>query len=614
MDFDIEEELKNLPNKPGVYLMYDDSDTIIYIGKAINLKNRVRQYFKGEHEKKRSPKIEKMISQIKYFEFIITDTELEALILECNLIKEHMPKYNTMLKDGKTYPYIKITTNEDFPRIIIARQVKKDNAKYFGPYTGIGNINNLIEIIRKVYFIRTCNKNLPKDIGKSRPCLYYDIKQCQAPCNGLISKEDYQKCINEVIEFLNGNYSKISKLLEDKMMLASKNLEFEQAIEYRNLLNNVKAIAQKQKIIDTKMNERDIIAFAKAGDEVVIQIFFIRNGKLIAREHYYMTNVYQSSHEEIMTNFIKQFYSGTPYIPKELLLQYDIEDKEIISEWLSNIRGSKVNISIPKIGQKEKLIELAEKNASIILQKDAQKIQREQKRTLGALHELETYLELKNIKRIEAFDISNISGFNSVGSMVVYESGKPKRNDYRKFKIQTVKGADDYKSMYEVLKRRFLHGINENSQGINGKFNCFPDLIMMDGGKGQVNIALSVMKELNLDIPICGMVKDDNHRTKGLYFNNLEIPINTSSEAFKLITRIQNETHRFAIEYHKTLRSKTQVSSILDDIEGIGKSRRLALIQHFKSIDAIKNATIDQLLEVPSMTQKSAENVYKFFH
>lgn len=614
MDFDIEEELKNLPNKPGVYLMYDDSDTIIYIGKAINLKNRVRQYFKGEHEKKRSPKIEKMISQIKYFEFIITDTELEALILECNLIKEHMPKYNTMLKDGKTYPYIKITVNEDFPRIIIVRQIKKDNAKYFGPYTGIGNINNLIEIIRKVYFIRTCNKNLPKDIGKFRPCLYYDIKQCKAPCNGLISKEDYQKCINEVIEFLNGNYSKISKLLEDKMIMASKNLEFEQAIEYRNLLNNVKAIAQKQKIIDTKMNERDIIAFAKAGDEVVIQIFFIRNGKLIAREHYYMTNVYQSSHEEIMTNFIKQFYSGTPYIPKELLLQYDIEDKEIISEWLSNIRGSKVNISIPKIGQKEKLIELAEKNASIILQKDAQKIQREQKRTLGALHELETYLELKNIKRIEAFDISNISGFNSVGSMVVYESGKPKRNDYRKFKIQTVKGADDYKSMYEVLKRRFLHGINENSQGINGKFNCFPDLIMMDGGKGQVNIALSVMKELNLDIPICGMVKDDNHRTKGLYFNNLEIPINTSSEAFKLITRIQNETHRFAIEYHKTLRSKTQVSSILDDIEGIGKSRRLALMQHFKSIDAIKSATIDQLLEVPAMTQKSAENVYKFFH
>lgn len=612
-NFNIQEELKKLPGKPGVYLMHDEKDAIIYVGKAISLKNRVRQYFQSSRNK--GAKIEQMVTHISRFEYIVTDSELEALVLECNLIKEHRPKYNTMLMDDKSYPFIKVTVNEPFPRVMLARQMKKDKAKYFGPYTSAGAVKDTIELIRKLYHIRSCNRSLPKDIGKERPCLNYHIHQCQAPCQGYISQEEYRKSIDEVVRFLNGHYDLVLKELEEKMMAASDSLEFEKAIEYRELLTSVQKVAQKQKITDTAGDDRDIIAMASEGEDAVVQVFFIRSGRLIGRDHFYLKSAENDTEGEILSSFIKQFYAGTPYIPAELMLPEEIEDQDIIEEWLTARRERRVHLRIPKKGTKEKLVELAQKNAQMVLKNDRERLKREEGRTIGAVKELEKILGLKGIIRMEAYDISNTNGFDSVGSMVVYEHGKPKRNDYRKFKIKTVQGPDDYASMNEVLTRRFGHGLREQQEeSETGGFQIFPDLIMMDGGRGQVNIALEVLEKLHLHIPVCGMVKDDNHRTRGLYFNNTELPIDRNSECFRLITRIQDEAHRFAITFHRQLRSKGQVHSVLDDIPGVGPARRKDLMRCFENIDAIRNATVEELKELPSMNEKSAREVYKFFH
>lgn len=610
--FDIQEELKKLPGKPGVYLMHDEKDEIIYVGKAISLKNRVRQYFQSSRSK--GPKIEQMVTKIARFEYIVTDSELEALVLECNLIKEHRPKYNTMLMDDKTYPYIKVTVREAYPRVLFSRQMKKDKSKYYGPYTSAGAVKDTIELIRKIYKIRTCNRNLPKDIGKERPCLNYHIKQCDAPCQGYISEEAYGEKIRKVTEFLNGNFDPVLKELEEKMMEASENMEFEQAIEYRELIGSVKQIAQKQKISNSDGEDKDIIAMAADGEDAVVQVFFVREGRLIGRDHFYLRIAPQEKTSEVLGSFVKQFYAGTPFIPRELMLQTEIEDMEVIGQWLSGKKGQKVYLRVPKIGTKEKLVELAAKNAQLVLSQDKEKIKREEGRTIGAAKEIAALLDIPHIYRMEAFDISNISGFENVGSMVVYERGKPKRSDYRKFKIKGVQGPDDYACMEEVLKRRFTHGMKEQENEDLGGFAKFPDLILMDGGKGQVNVALKVLEELGLSIPVCGMVKDDKHRTRGLYFQNREIPIDRGSEGFRLITRIQDEAHRFAIEYHRSLRTKEQVHSILDDIEGIGPARRKALMKAFPSLQEIKSADVEALAGVPAMNRAAAEKVYYFFH
>lgn len=611
--FDIQEELKKLPGKPGVYIMHDEKDDIIYVGKAISLKNRVRQYFQSSRNK--GIKIEQMVTHIARFEYIVTDSELEALVLECNLIKEHRPKYNTMLMDDKSYPFIKVTVYEPFPRIMLARKMMKDKAKYFGPYTSAGAVKDTIELIRKLYNIRSCNRRLPQDVGKERPCLNYHIHQCKAPCQGYISQDEYRKSIDEVIRFLNGNYDLILKELEEKMQSASEAMEFEKAIEYRELLNSVHKIAQKQKITDTAGDDRDILAVATEEEDAVVQVFFIRGGRLIGRDHFYLRIAKGDKESEILSSFIKQFYAGTPYIPSQLMLQEEIEDQEVVEEWLTRRRGHKVYLRVPKKGTKEKLVELAQKNAALVLSTDKERLKREEGRTIGAVKELEKLLGLKGIARMEAYDISNTNGFASVGSMIVYEKGKPKRNDYRKFKIKGVQGADDYASMEEVLTRRFVHGMKEMEEGKEmGSFTAFPDLILMDGGKGQVNVALQVMDKLRLNIPVCGMVKDDNHRTRGLFYQNIEIPIERDSEGFKLITRIQDEAHRFAITFHRKLRSQGQVHSILDDIPGVGPARRKDLMSHFSNLDAIKNATVEELGRLPSMNEKSARDVYNFFH
>ena len=610
--FDIQEELKKLPGKPGVYLMHDEKDEIIYVGKAISLKNRVRQYFQTSRNK--GPKIEQMVTKIARFEYIITDSELEALVLECNLIKEHRPKYNTMLMDDKTYPYIKVTTKEAYPRVLFSRQMKKDKSKYYGPYTSAGAVKDTIEMIRKIYKLRTCSRNLPKDIGKERPCLNYHIKQCDAPCQGYISEEAYGEKVKKATDFLNGNFEPVLKDLEEKMLEASENLEFEQAIEYRELIGSVKQIAQKQKISNSDGEDKDIIAMASDREDAVVQVFFVREGRLIGRDHFYLRIAPEEKQSEILSSFMKQFYAGTPFVPKELMLQTEIEDADVISDWLSSRKGQKVYLRVPKIGQKEKLVELAAKNAHLVLSQDKEKIKREEGRTIGAAKEIAGWLDLPPIHRMEAFDISNISGFENVGSMVVYEKGKPKRSDYRKFKIKGVQGPDDYACMEEVLKRRFTHGIQEQQKDELGGFAKFPDLILMDGGKGQVNVAQRVLDELHLNIPVCGMVKDDKHRTRGLYFENKEIPIDRNSEGFRLITRIQDEAHRFAIEYHRSLRTKDQVHSILDDIDGIGPARRKALMKAFQSLEEIRAADVETLAQVPSMNYAAAEKVYEFFH
>ena len=617
--FNIEEELKLLPEKPGVYIMRDKADNIIYVGKAIILKNRVRQYF--QNSRNHTAKIKKMVENIDHFEYIVTDSELEALVLECNLIKEHRPRYNTMLMDDKSYPYIRVTSHEAYPRVLFAREMKRDKSKYFGPYTSTTAVKDILELLRKIYKIRTCNRNLPKDIGKERPCLYYYMGQCDAPCQGFISKEEYGANIDQAIQFLSGNYGLVVKLLEERMEEAAKKLEFEKAATVRDLLTSVRHIMNKQKITNTDQTDRDIIAFAKKEDEAVVQTFFIRGGKLIGRDHFYLTGVEEESNSLIISSFIKQFYAGTPYIPKEIFLEEEPEDEEVLSQWLSNKRGQKVYLRVPKKGDKERLVELAKKNALLILNKDADKLQREEARTSGALKELAEYLDIPTICRIESFDISNTSGFQTVGSMVVFEQGRPKKSDYRKFKIRTVQGPDDYGAMHEMLMRRFTHGMRELEELKEkkldkdfGSFTKYPDLILMDGGKGQVNVALQVLEDLQLDIEVCGMVKDDNHRTRGIYFRNRELPIDKSSELFKLITRIQDETHRFAIEYHRSLRKKRQVHSILDDIKGIGPARRRALMKHFQSIDDIKAASIEELERVPSMNKIAATAVYDFFN
>ena len=617
--FDIQEELKKLPAKPGVYLMHNAQDEIIYVGKARILKNRVRQYFQSGY--KRSIIIEHMVSHIAYFEYIITDSELEALVLECNLIKEHRPHYNTMLKDDKSYPYIKVTVQEDYPRILFCRNVKRDKSKYFGPYTSAGAVKETIELMHKVYKIRNCNRLLPRDIGKERPCLYHQINQCDAPCQGLVSKEEYKKNVEQALRFLNGDDKKIIQDLEEKMQAAAAELEFEQAAEYRDLIDSVKRIGEKQKINHTDGDDRDIIALAKAGDEAVISIFFIRNGKLLGRDHFHMTGIGDSEKKEILMDFVKQFYVGTPFIPKEILTQEEIPDKEILEKWLSDKRGAKVVFQTPKRGSKHQMMELAYKNAQNVLIKDSEKLKREEHRTIGAVHELEQLLGIRGLNRMEAFDISNTNGYENVASMVVFEKGKARRSDYRKFKIRTVAGPDDYRCMEEALERRFAHGIREKEEreekGLDpelGSFTRFPDILMMDGGKGQVNVALQVLERLNLHIPVCGMVKDDFHRTRGLYYNNEIIQFPKNSEAFRMITRLQDEAHRFAIEYHKSLRSKGQVHSVLDDIRGVGPARRKALMRHFKDIGKIRQATVEELTQVDGITQNVAEEIFAFFH
>ena len=617
--FDIKEELKKLPAKPGVYLMHDKSDAIIYVGKAISLKNRVRQYFQAG--RRVSPKIERMISQIDHFEYIITDSEVEALVLENNLIKEYEPKYNTMLKDDKTYPYIKATVYEDFPRLIYSRQPKKDKCKYFGPFTNVTAARDTLEFAHKIYRIRTCRRVLPRDIGKERPCLNYHIGKCNAPCQGYISKEEYNKNFNKALKLIEGDYKQVIEYLEEKMYEASEKMEYEQAAVCRDLIESVKKMSVKQKINDFGGMDRDVVALARTNEEAVVQVFFIREGKLIGRDHFHLKGSYGEKENDMLQAFIKQFYAGTPFIPREVMVEYEVTESELIEKWLSEKRGGKVSIIVPKKGQKERLVELAHKNAAMVLTKDMEKIKREEERSTGAMKQISGWLGLEDASRVESYDISNISGFLSVGSMVVFDDGKPKKSEYRKFRIKTVEGPNDYASMYEVLKRRFSHGLMEieqlNEKNFStefGSFTKFPDLIMMDGGVGQVHIAMQVLSELDIDIPVCGMVKDDNHRTRGLFFDEHEIPIDTNSEGFRLMTRIQDEVHRFAIEYHRSLRSKEQVKSILDDIPGIGEKRRKALMKHFASIEAIKNAAIDELAQVESMNEKAAASVYKFFH
>lgn len=621
MTFDFEEELKKLPDKPGCYIMHDEKDAIIYIGKALSLRHRVRQYFQASHHE--GIKKDRMVQQIARFEYIITDSELEALVLECNLIKEHRPKYNTMLTDDKTYPYIKVTLGEKFPRVLFSRQMKKDRSVYFGPYTSAGAVKDTIDLIHKLYQIRTCNRNLPRDIGKERACLNYHIHQCQAPCQGSVSEEEYRGQIDGALGFLNGRYQPVLEMLQTKMEAASQAMDFEKAIEYRDLLASVKQIAQRQKITYADGEDRDILALARDERDAVVQIFFVREGRMIGRDHFYLHIVNEDTIDQLLSSFIKQFYAGTPYIPRELMLQTDVEDREIIEQWLTNKKGQRVYLRVPKKGMKEKLVELAEKNARMVLEQDRERIKREEGRTIGAVKELADLIGLPRdqIHRLEAYDISNTNGFESVGSMVVYERGKPSRSDYRKFKLRTVTGPDDYASMREVLTRRFAHGLQEKQEREEkqldqdyGSFTKFPDLILMDGGRGQVNIALQVLDELRIDIPVCGMVKDDNHRTRGLYYQNREVPIGRDSEAFRLITRIQDEAHRFAIEYHRSLRSKEQVHSVLDDITGIGPARRKALMRYFQSLEAIRQASVEELAAVDAMNEASAQSVYDFFH
>jgi excinuclease ABC subunit C len=621
--FDIQEELKKLPPKPGVYIMHDDKDAIIYVGKAVNLHNRVRSYFRKIVG--RGPQIDQMVRQIARFEYIVTDSELEALVLENNLIKEHMPKYNTMLRDDKTYPYIKVTVQEDYPRILFSRQIKKDKARYFGPFTSGLAVRETIELLNRIYGLRDCSRTLPRDIGKERPCLNFHMQRCCGPCTGEISREEYRKKADAALEFLSGSYGPVVRDLTEQMNRASEEMRFEDAIRFRDLLQSVKSVSQKQKMSDAPGENRDIIGAAvekeNADADGVIQTFFIRDGRLIGREHFYMAHVGGKSEAELMADFIQQFYAGTPFIPREIMLPEEPVGRGLLEEWLTLRKGSKVSLVIPKKGQKSRLVDLAVENAALILKGDRERMKREEGRTIGAVRELEELLGLSSCQRMEAYDISNISGFANVGSMIVYEKGKPKRSDYRKFRIKTVAGPNDYACMKEVLTRRFSHGMEEmkeleekNLDRALGSFTRFPDLLMMDGGRGQVNIALEVLKELGLSIPVCGMVKDDNHRTRGLYYNNIEIPIDRHSEAFKLITRVQDEAHRFAIEYHRSLRSKSQVTSRLDEIPGVGPARKKALMKQFASIQEIMEADEETLASVPGISGKQAQEIWNYFH
>ena len=617
--FDIQKELKKLPDRPGVYIMHDTKDAIIYVGKAINLKRRVHQYFVRKIG--RGPKIERMVEQIARFEYIVTDSELEALVLENNLIKEHRPKYNTLLKDDKTYPYIRVTVEEEYPRVQFTRKMKKDKSRYFGPFKSAWAVRDTIDLLRKLYKIRDCSRVLPRDIGQERPCLNYQIGQCGAPCQGQIGKEAYRENVDRALDFLNGNYAPVLKMLEEKMQKASEELNFEDAASYRDLRESVLQVSQKQKIDQSDGEDKDILAMAQDGQDAVVQVFFVRGGRLIGRDHYFIRIGMDEEPQEILSNFVKQFYAGTPFLPRELMLECGINDQALLEDWLSSRRGSRVYIRVPQRGTKEKLVNMARENAEIVLRQDRERIRLEEGRTIGAMQELASLLGIGYVSRLEAYDISNTSGVESVGSMVVFEHGKPRKSDYRKFKIRTVQGPNDYASLKEVLTRRFEHGLREKEElerkhadSRLGSFTNFPDLIMMDGGRGQVSVAEEVMEELQLEIPVCGMVKDDYHRTRGLYFRNVELPIDTHSEGFKLITRVQDEAHRFAIEYHRSLRSRAQTHSMLEEIEGIGPARRKALLRAFGSLEGIRDADLESLSRAPSMNRGSAGKVYAFFH
>lgn len=610
MEFHLEEELKKLPARPGVYLMHDKTDEIIYVGKAISLKNRVRQYF--QKSRNVTPKIERMIQKIAWFEYIVTDSELEALVLECNLIKEHSPRYNTMLKDGKSYPFLRATIQEAFPRLLFARQMKQDGSKYFGPFISGKSIRDTIEIINAVCHLRSCNRVLPRDTGKERPCLYHQIGQCPAPCQGYISKEAYRENFQKALRILQGDTKELIRELTDKMQQYAVNMEFEQAALIRDQIQSIEKITERQKITADDNGDRDVMALARGGDEAVVQVFFIRGGKMLGREHYYLTGVEQESDPAVLSAFIKQMYAGTPYVPKEIWTEMEVEDEAVILDWLSEKRGRRVYFRNPKRGQKERMLELAKKNAYIVLTKDAEKLKTERARTVGAMEEIEELLGMKGLSRVESYDISNINGFETVGSMVVFQEGKAKKNDYRKFRIRSVSGPDDYHAMEELLTRRFEHSRREGLSPLDS-FAHLPDIIFMDGGKGQISVAQTVLERLQISIPVCGMVKDDHHRTRGLYYQGEEIPIDTHSEGFRLITRIQDETHRFAIEYHKLIRRKGQVHSVLDDIPTIGETRRKALMKRYASLEEIKKASLEELRLVPGMNQASAEAVVKFF-
>ncbi|MCL2874664.1 MAG: excinuclease ABC subunit UvrC [Defluviitaleaceae bacterium] len=612
--FNIPEELKKLPQKPGVYIMKNSNDAVIYVGKAKSLRNRVRQYFLPSNA---DYKVANMVPHITHFEYIVTDTELEALILECTLIKKHTPKYNILLKDDKTYPYMKLTLNESFPRLLKVRQFQKDKGKYYGPYSSVRVIGDTIELAHNIWKIRTCGKNFPNDIGKSRPCLNYDIGKCAAPCAGLISEEEYNVMINDIIAFLGGKYEEIVKRLERQMIDFAEELRFEEAEIIRKKIISIRSLTEKQKMENLTESDQDIIAFAESESEALVQVFFIRAGKMTGREHFMVDKPEDASKQEIITSFIQQFYSETTYIPKEIITEHEVEEKELITKWLSEIKGQSTSLITPKKGEKHKLIQLASKNAEITLNQFGEAIKSEERRTTGAVSEIKEALKLENnIERIEAYDISNIMGYEAVASMVVFENGKPKRSDYRKFKIKYTVGANDTASMNEVIFRRFTRYKNETSNPeINkpGKFSSLPDIIFVDGGKGQISAAQAALKDLGISIPVCGMVKDDKHRTRGLMFDNSEITFKASSEGFKLVTRIQDEVHRFAITYHRKLREKSAIKSILDDIPGIGGTRRKALLKHFGDIENISKASVEELADVQGMNNKAAEAVYRFF-
>ncbi len=677
-DFDLQEELKKLPDKPGVYIMHGRKDEILYVGKAVNLNRRVHQYF--VRKLGRGAKIEHMVSRIAWFEYIVTDSELEALVLENNLIKENRPKYNTLLKDDKTYPYIRVTVQEEYPRVLFTRKLKKDGARYFGPFKSAFAVKETIELLRKLYLVRDCTRSLPRDIGLERPCLNYQIGQCQAPCQGLVSKEEYQENIRKALDFLSGNYRPVIKDLEDRMKKASGEMDYETAAKMRDLMQNVISVTQKQKMESTDGEDRDVLAMALDGTDAVVQVFYIRGGKLIGRDHSFLRvgeedaalqeeedqsegpqeeakaerlqeetiqkqaeellegeqkseesleEEQQAEEEEradrikarILSVFIRQFYAMAVFLPKEILLECPVEDQELLEEWLSSKRQSHVHLRVPRRGTYSRLVKMARENAALALEMDRERARLEEGRTIGAMQEIAQALGIGHLSRVEAYDISNTSGVESVGSMIVFEKGKPKRSDYRKFRIRSVEGPNDYASLKEVICRRLRHGIEESLDlekrqlsRMDGSFSVFPDLIMMDGGRGQVHVAEEVCIELGLDIPVCGMVKDDFHRTRGLYFHDEEIPIDPRSEGFKLITRVQDEAHRFAIEFHRSLRGKAQTRSLLDEIEGIGPARRKALLRAFGSLEAIRDADEEHLAGAPSMNASSARKVYEFFH
>ena len=602
--FNLEEELSKLPHSPGVYIMHSSTEEILYVGKAVDLHNRVRQYFRKGQGHNGSLKIAKMVSLISYFEYIITSSEMEALVLECNLIKEHRPRFNTLMTDDKGYPYIKVTIGENFPRVIFSHRMARDKSKYFGPYTDRGAVHDTVALIKKLFKIRNCNKDLNKSDLNDRPCLYYQIGQCSAPCAGLISEEDYSKQISEAMHFLGGNHKEVIDKLQSEMQDHVSKLEFEKAAELRDLIQSINAVMERQKVSSSTGNDKDIIAIARNNTDAVISIFFVRDGNLLGRDNHHMSADESDSDSEIITEFVKQYYNSTPFVPKEVITVTPLNEEKLIEEFLEDKKGQRVYIHVPQKGEMKALVKLAQDNAELVLSQDIERIKRHEKRTIGACKDIADLIGVDKISRMEAFDISHISGYNQVASMVVFENGEPKKNSYRKFKLRTLEGADDYAAMKEVLSRRFS----------DEKLSVLPDVLMMDGGKGQVNVAEMVLDSLGIDIPVCGMVKDDNHRTRGLYYKNEELIFPKGSEAINMITALQDETHRFAISYHKLLRSKEQIHSILDDIEGIGPKRRKALLLYFKNIEAIKKADIDELSKVPGMNSASAEKVYEFFN